>query len=800
MSARWIKLLRDARLARGRLLMIVIALAASIAAVVAMLATWTVMSREVPRNYIGTNPASAQLEFEGSIDADLLAQIAARPGIAAAELAGSGSARVEVAPDKWLPMRTFVVPDFARLRINTLGRETGAWPPQTGTLLIERSALALSGGAVGRDLTVAFKRSGRHQVMLGGVVHDPGLAPAWQEQMLYGYATPQTMAQLGEPVTLDLLKIVVADAPGDRAAIERTARALVAWLDGRGVKVHEARIPPPLRHPHQVQMETILLMLLMFSLLLLALGGVLCATIIGALLGEQVRQIGIMKALGARPGQLIAMYAAQVGALAALALAIALPLGVAGGRGLIAVLGELLNLKIASTALPWMLYAATVAVGLAVPLLAALVPILAATRITVQSAMQDRNVSRGAGWLTRLTGFGALSDPAILLALRNVARRRTRFALTLLLLSGAGAMFLTSMNLQAGWENTVAQAAAARKFDLELRLQGNPDAQRVMAIAAGAVPVRRAEGWSIAAASPAATDGLEISQRYPDGGHGSFALRAAPPDTSLMVHAMRAGRWLRADDGPAAVINDTALAAVFPQARIGTSIDLSVEGKVHTYRLVGIVHENLAAGAVYVTPAAFALASGSGDGVNAVRLALADPAQPAAAAKAISAALAREGIEVKGVMTEASFAAAQGGHIAILVWALGFIAAMMAVVGLLGLASSLGSSVLERTREFGIMRALGASSAAVVRSVMVEGMLTALASFVVAVVVAAAPSAVVGAILASISNQPLTLKLSPGAAAMWLAGVLLAALVASYFPATRAAGLTIKQTMDWEYK
>ncbi|HEU4842928.1 MAG TPA: FtsX-like permease family protein [Burkholderiaceae bacterium] len=796
MSARWIKLLRDVRLARGRLLMIVIALAASIAAVVAMLATWTVISREVPRNYVGTNPASAQLEFEGSIDAALLAEIAARPGIAAVELAGTSSARVQVAPDQWLPMRIFVVPDFARLRINTLGREAGAWPPPTGTLLIERSALALSGGAVGRDLKVAFKRSGEHQVMLSGVVHDPGMAPAWQEQLLCGYATPQTMAQLVEPATLDLLKIVVTEGGNDRAAIEGTARALATWLDGRGVKVHEARIPPPLRHPHQVQMETILLMLLMFSFLLLVLGGVLCATIIGALLGEQVRQIAIMKAIGARSGQLAAMYAVQVAALAALALAIAVPLGVAGGRGLIGVLGELLNLRIASTALPWTLFASTVAVGLGVPLLAALVPIRAATRITVQSAMQDRHVSRSAGWLPRWRG---LSDPAFLLALRNVARRRTRFALTLLLLSGAGAMFLTSMNLQAGWKNTVAQAAAGRKFDLELRLQGDAPSQRVMDLVGAAAAVRRSEDWSIAAASPAAADGLEISQRYPDGGHGSFALRAAPPDTSLIVHAMKAGRWLRSDDGQTAVINDQVLATVFPQARIGTSIDLTVEGKVHSYRVVGIVHENLAPGAVYVTPTAFAAATGSGGAVNAVRLALADPAKVAAAAAAISAALDADGIEVRGVMTAASFAAAQGGHIAILVWALGFIAAMMAVVGLLGLASSLGSSVLERTREFGILRALGASSSVVVRSVLMEGALTALVSALLALIVAALPSAVVGAILASISNQPLALQLSPLAAALWLGGVLAAALAASYVPATRAARLTIKQTMDGEY-
>ena len=153
---------------------------------------------------------------------------------------------------------------------------------------------------------------------------------------------------------------------------------------------------------------------------------------------------------------------------------------------------------------------------------------------------------------------------------------------------------------------------------------------------------------------------------------------------------------------------------------------------------------------------------------------------------------------MKATLTEKSFSAAQGAHIYILVWALGFIAAMMAVVGLLGLASSLGNSVSERTREFGVMRALGASSGVVVRSVLYEGLLTGCASVLAAVPVAALPSAVVVALLASISNQDMSLQLSPQAAVLWLAGVLLAAMTVSYFPATRASGLTIKHTLNRE--
>ncbi|MFC0135606.1 hypothetical protein CR105_17695 [Massilia eurypsychrophila] len=802
MSPRWIKILRDVRLARGRLLMVVLALAVSIAAVVTMLGAYTVLAREVPRNYNDTNPASAQLETVGQIDADLLEQIARRPNIAAAELAATTTARVEIAPGKWLPMRIFVVPDFAQLRINTLGREAGSWPPPAGTLLIERSALGLSAGALGQSLTVEFRRAGSHRIVVGGVVHDPGLAPARQEQVLYGYATPATLARFGEQVPLNLLKIVVAHGTADSAAIEITARGLSQWLQARGVQVHEVRIPPPMQHPHQSQMNTVLLMLFIFSLLVLLLGSVLTATIISGLLSQQVRQMAIMKAIGASRLQLSGLYLGMIGALAGLALVVALPLGVMGGRALVAAVAELLNLRIASMALPWHLYAATIVLGVAAPLAAALAPILAATRLTVQSAMQDRDVSRdtpGAAWTRRWLQRAAVRDPAFTLALRNVLRRRSRFLMTILLLSGAGAMFLTSMNLRAAWENNVAQAAADRKFDLELRLDEAAPSDRLMGLIGAIAAVRRAEGWSIAPAALAGEGGISISRRYPDGGHGSFSLRAAPADTTLVALNMLAGRWLRPEDRGAAVLNHQALSTVFPGAKVGGMITVKIEEQTRTFKVVGIVRDILAPGAVYVSPADFAETTGSGGAVNAVRISLIDKAQVPSAASTVITALAAGGVSVKTSLTETSFSAAQGAHIYILVWALGFIATMMAVVGLLGLASSLGNSVLERTREFGVMRALGASSGAVVRSVLYEGILTAFASALAAVAVAAMPSAAVGAMLASISNQNISLQLSPVAVALWFAVAVSAALVASYIPATRAARLTIKQTQEWQY-
>ncbi len=798
MSPRWMKILRDIRVARGRLLMIVIAQVASIAAVVTMLSAYTVLTREVPRNYIGTNPASAQLEMAANVDDTLLQQVRKRPNIAAAEGAAVVLARAEVSPGLWLPIRFFVVPDFETLQINTLHRESGIFPPPTGALLIERSALPLSQTAIGQPLAVEFQRSGRHAMVVAGTVHDPGLAPAWQEQTIYGYVTPQTLAQLGEPVPLKLLKVAVADGNGDAKAVDRSIRELATWLNENGHTVLEARIPPPRMHPHQAQMNAILVMLLIFSLLALLLGAVLTATIIGGLLAQQVRQIAIMKAIGARSFQIAGLYLGLVGALGVAAVMTGVPLGLAAGRVFIATIGELLNLRIESLALPWWLFAVTLLAGLAAPLAAAMIPILAAVRQTVQNAIQDQDVSRAvpaSSGVLRLIARMRFRDVALNLALRNMFRRRARLIMTISLLAGAGAMFITSLNLKAAWENNVSQAAADRHFDLELYLQQAAPLQDIVAVASAVAPVRQVEPWAGAAAAIAGSEGFEVVHSYPDGAHGSFALRAAPPDTTLFAHAMVEGRWLAAQDEQAAVINSRAKTTVFPEANVGDYITLSIDHRPLKLRVAGITRELLTPAAVYITPTAFAQATGTQGLTNAVRIALLDPRQTDSAAAAIVRALEREHIGVKVAVTEKNFAAAQGGHVYILVFALGFIASMMAVVGLLGLASSLGTAVIERTREFGVMRAVGARSAIVIRSVLYEGVLSGLFSSLAGVLLSLLPSMVVARVLASISTQELSPQLSISGATVWLGLVLAGSIAVSYYPAMRASQLTIKQTL-----
>ena len=95
----------------------------------------------------------------------------------------------------------------------------------------------------------------------------------------------------------------------------------------------------------------------------------------------------------------------------------------------------------------------------------------------------------------------------------------------------------------------------------------------------------------------------------------------------------------------------------------------------------------------------------------------------------------------------------------------------------------------------GVLRAVGARSAAVLQTVVFEGLCIALLSWLLALLLSLALSARVGQVLASIAAQSLVLRLSLPGALLWLALLLAGALVVSWQPARRAARLTVRQTL-----
>jgi putative ABC transport system permease protein len=784
-SPRWRKLVGDVSAERGRALVMVAAIGVSLVAVGAVLGAYAILTREIGVNYLGTQPASAALVLSGGVDRALVDEVRRLPSIADAEARGVVLARARVG-DEWRPILLFVIDDFSDMRLNRFRPESGAWPPPDGAMLIERAAAAMLEASSGASVMVKTPHGAR-SLPITGLVHDPGLAPAWQERMGYAYITRATLSLLGEEPLLHELRISVRERPMDRRAVVATATDLAKWLGERGHPVHEIHVPPPGKHPHQGQMTTILFMMAAFSLMALALSAILVAASLAAMLARQVREIGVMKTVGARTRQIAVLYLVLVAALGALAVAVAWPVGVLGARAFAGVVAGMLNFTVTSLAVPHWVFLCVAAAGLLVPLAVAAVPIGRASRVTVRQALDQHGVSSDT-----LRERLARLPPA----LRNVLRRPARLALTLGLLAAGGAMFTTALNIERAWGRMLDKFYQARDYDLELRLataQPSSMAERLRALPG----VRAVEAWGYAPAALAKAGEIEVTAAYPDGRHAVFATFAPPPDTRMVRFPVMSGRWLEPGDTDAVVLNHSARAQA-PNVPLGGSIAVSIDGQPTVWRLVGVIEEVGYTPVAYVSDAAFARVTGTLGRARMLRIATSahSAAERNAVLQSVERALDEAGVAVEQGVPLAEHRNAVGEHIAILIEALTAMATVLGIVGLLGLGSTMSISVVERTRELGVMKAIGATPGRILRTIVGEGLLIGGLSLAFAAALALPLTALVGGLVGRLGFlAPLPLVFAPAAALIWVAALVVVSTVATLLPARRAARLTVREAI-----
>jgi len=786
------KVLRDLWLTRGRSGFMVLALAAGLTSLGAVLSMRAVLQREMTRNYIDTVPASAAFDVgERGITDSMLESLRRRPEVTWAERRARVEGRWRRGVDQdWGHAAIFVIEDFADQRLALIESEEGERVPPLGNVLVERSAMRVLGAETGDRFEVTTAAGVVVEVQIAGIVHEPALAPAITEQAAYLYVTVETLELFGKAAHLDEVRVLVARDPLDLGAVETQIETLATWLMAEGIEIHEVRIPPPGEHPHQKPSEAVLLLFSFFSCLTVVLAGVLSASLLSITMARQVREIAAMKTIGATSSQILRMYALMLGLISVGALLVSGPPTWALGRLGIDAIAELLNFDITSYAVPWWVIAVQVVTGLALPLLAATPAILGASRTTVRDAMDAHGAGVPEAGLERLVGF--VRNRLLQASLRNALRVRRRLFLTLGLLGVGGALFVTALSVADSWNAMTDEVLLTRHYDVELHL-AEPVSAATLDRLHG---VSKAEIWGSAPVTVASESGLPISRTYPDGGHGSFTLLGAPDSTELVSFELRSGKWLPPGDNNAIVLNQIAASRVGPSP-LGKRVELVVEGRQAAWQVVGVVEEVAAPATAYVRAGAFV--ERTGQELRVLRIATATNREPEATHAAVldvQRDLAERGATVARAVPLGLLYNAMGEHVVVLIRSLLGLALMMAIVGVLALSSSMSTSIVERTREIGVLRAIGARPFQIRRMVLIEGWFVTLLSLPFALLLAVPLTWLVGWTVGQLSFQlPLALDISWLALAGWTAGILIVATVSSLVPARGAIRHTVREAL-----
>ena len=525
----WKKVLIDLWEHRMRTLIVALAIAVGVYAVGVVLNAREILVREYRSDQAGARVASA-IVYTQPFDNDLAENLDKLSIVAAAE--GRTLTRTRVYPDAQNPQDLVLVaiPRFSDMQVDAITPLQGAWPPNRREIVLERLSFETLGTQIGQEITVELDSGAVRTLKVVGSVHDPAQVNPDLSGAAFGYVTPETMAGLGFPETHSELRIRVTPPAHDEQHILAALTQVEDQLKSSGRTILSREVITRSRADRLI--ETVVMILTGFGLIILLLSGFLVVNAMSALMTQQIPQIGVMKLVGARRRQIVALYLTTVLVYGVLAVAAALPLSWVTARFLMTDLVEkLLNVMPESYAVPMPLIVIQVSVGLLLPLLAGLAPVLRGTRITTQQALSDVGMGGNYGrsllerLLGRLQGVRTIQRP-ILLAIRNTLRHKGRLVQTLIVLIFGTALFIAVLSVRASVNATVDSFMRFHQYDVSVRME-RPDLAARLEQAAREVPgVVNLEIWSTGRATHVRADDTETD---------SFKVVAVPPNTAFHV-------------------------------------------------------------------------------------------------------------------------------------------------------------------------------------------------------------------------------------------------------------------------
>jgi putative ABC transport system permease protein len=787
----WKKIGNDLRQNAFRVLLAVASVAVATFSLTTVSTSFWVLKREMSADFLRTRPASAIFWFEQKPGSDIVRTLRQMPSVEAAELRKIVEGRIEVAPDVWQTLFLFVVHDFDSLAVNRFFPQSGAKTAAPGEVLIERSCAAVTRTAEGARLRVSVEGQKTTDLRWVGTVHDPAQAPGWMHGEVFGLIAPATLEILGLPLRENAVKIILKNI-ADRDDAQKQVLALRKSLENQGFSILRADVPPPATHPHDRQLKAILSILLVFSVVVLLLSGVVIANLMNGFLSRQTRQIGMMKAIGGSAGQIRNIYARFIAVL----VAVAVPLGwlaaiPAFGFFTGFVSGQL-NFDLHDGAAPLGLTFFQILFCAAVPFVFGLLPVLKACRKTVLDAFADANFSEHPK-KTAANGFSNIIPRPLLLTLRNTFRKRTRFWLTMASLALGGAAFMASFNVRAAWQRTIAEIEAKQRYDVDVKLF-DPVPVSVMDNLFAAVPaVKNFEAWA----------NMKGFVRYADGTESlRFEVSGMPDRPQFYQPNLQEGRTLNPESGENELVATRSLIFLEPRLKVGDTLTLMLGSRPTTWRLVGITFEADAEPTFYALKKTLDRAAGIPKTSAAYfRINTADnsPAAQSATLKSLESRL--KNISAALRLTKEAHVLEQNfkDHFTIIVNMLLAIAFFLALVGFMGLSSTMSMNVLERSREYGIMQAIGARGGQIAALILAEGLVISLLSWAAAVLVSLPISFGMDNAIGKVGLlKPLDFVVSWQAVFGWLAAVLFFAFLTGLFPVWQARRYAIREVLGME--
>lgn len=816
MRPRWRKVLSDLLDNKFRTALVVLSIAVGVISIGVISGAYVIISQDMSASYAANNPMNIELRMGDLFDDNFISNIKSMRNVAEAEGRRIFSIRTRVIGNKaWTTLDLVGIADFSKTKINQLKLIEGKSTPQKKEVVLEKKAAVALSAVVGSKLELELTDGSTKIFPVVGIVQDqttgagdflaPPLFFVDTDTLTYLHPSEDRASE-----EFNRLFVTIKNGENDDTTLRQIAAEVKDKAEKNDISVLRSKTLKTNEHPMAQTVQAVLGILLALGILILFLSSSLIANTLSALLNQHIRHIGVMKLIGGRRNQIFRMYIVLIMFFGIIALCIAVPLGGQGAYGLASFIADKLNFNILGYRIVPIAFVIQIIVGLAVPLLSGLLPVFNGSRITVLHALSGSSTEENktsisisekedSNWSAiriKLNNFVASRDihfpRPLLISLRNTFRRRGRLLLTLFTLTMGGAIFIAVFNVRVTLFDYIDSIGRYFKADVTVSFDRPYRLKEIENIGMKFPGVLLVEGWSFANAEAL----------YPNGNSADNLVILAPPVKSTLVEPILvSGRWLRADDQRVITVSESLLTK-FPDLKPGDYLTLRIDGKEEKWEIAGIFKFVSQQGTIaYGTYDYISKLSNLPNRSFSFRI-LSDKHDEKSQnilAENIDKYFRDHGFHVSEVRTGKSTLSTASESLNILVAFLLVMALLTATVGSMGLAGTMGMNVLERTREIGIMRSIGADNKEIIRVVIVEGIVIGTISWLLGAILSLPFTYLLSTIVSlAIFNSPIDVHFTLLGYIIWLIVVIVLSALASILPAKNAAYLTIREVLAYE--
>ena len=793
-APRWQKVLRDLWDDKTRTILVVLSIAVGVFAIGTILSAYAILAVDINKSYLMVNAPNIDVRTQ-PFGQDLVNSIKDVQGVEDVQPRRVEKIRSKLGDSNWMPYTMVALPNFSS-GVNILRAIRGSTTPGDGEVVINQNMMYHTGYEPGDVLRIKLNERTETTLKVVGIVTDQTAAMPQVGETNYFYVTTQTFRDFGLGDHYNNLYITV-DGPGnDLEYIEKVSQLVRERIEDSGRTVSKSTSKRSDEHPMMSTVLAIMGLLVALGVLITILSSSLIINTLNAMLAQQIRQIGIMKLVGARSGQIMQMYLVLILTFGTISLALALPTGIAAGYGLSLWIASMLGGVLQGFRIVPIAVITQVVVAILIPIGAGFFPINSGSRTRIQQAISNTRPENAASehkHSFHLPKFSWASRP-LLLSTRNTFRKKGRLALTLFTLTMAGAVFIAVFNVRDSLDDMMAGLMQHFMGDVNVYFNQPYKVTRVADELKSVPGVVHVEGWTRVTA-----DMEDLEGNYID----HINLSAPPPGSWFITPEIIAGRWLQPTDKKALVISDT-IYETYPDLKPGDSIMVHIPGAnpesytiVGVYRFVSMLKDLIAygnfdhiTGRLHLGPnsTSFTVTTDVHDKVSIQRI-----------QRQIDDLLTENDYDIYSIQAATVLRESATQSFTILIIFLLIMALLTAAVGSIGLMGTMSINVLERTREIGVMRTIGAGDIAIMRSVILEGVLIGIITWVMAILFSFPISEYLLQIIGNaIMGSPMRLNFTPLGIFIWLGVVLVLSAIASIMPARNAARLTINEVLAYE--